>query len=177
MVTDCCPFITISRQAGAGGCTVADAVAALLAQDRDLAGPAGWQVHDADVDAGGGVPVPAHRAFHSVRELATAGHGVIVGRGGVMLTRDLPQGVHVRLIAPREVRIDRLSARHHIDREQAFAAIGEQDASRARLFREYFQREIDDPSLYDAVFNTARLPAASIAAAIAQMVRDRVSAL
>ena len=123
----------------------------------------------------GAQPIPVYRVFRTVRRLAQLGRGVIVGRAGVMLTRDLPLGVHLRLIAPREMRLQTLCDRYRLSRADGLAALTEQDSSRARLFLEYFQREIDDPMLYDAVFNTARVDLGTIAASIAQIVRDRLT--
>ena len=45
--------------------------------------------------------------INGVRALAEVGRVIIVGRGGVFITRDLPGGIHVRLVAPREWRVRR----------------------------------------------------------------------
>lgn len=122
----------------------------------------------------GARPIPVHQIFRTVRHLATLGHGVIVGRAGVVLTRDLPLGVHIRLIAPREVRVHRLQVRFGLTREDALTSMQDQDAGRARLFLDYFQRDIDDAHLYDAVLNTARIDVRALADVILGLVRDRV---
>jgi len=41
-----------------------------------------------------------------IRSLAAHGHAVIVGRGGYLITHDLNAGLHVRLVAPREWRVE-----------------------------------------------------------------------
>jgi hypothetical protein len=124
----------------------------------------------------GGQPIPLYRVFRTMRHLAVVGQGVLIGRAGVMLTRDLPAGVHIRLIAPREVRLERMRGRFGLTRDRALEALGEQDESRARLFLEYFQRQIDDPLLYDAVWNTARVTIDAVVEATVRLVRDRLFA-
>lgn len=122
----------------------------------------------------GARPIPVHLIFRTVRHLATVGYGIIVGRAGVLLTRDLPLGVHVRLIAPREERLERMRTRFRLTREEALSSLEDQDGSRARLFRDYFQRDIDDPQLYDAVLNTGRISMEAAANVVVELLRDRV---
>jgi cytidylate kinase len=43
-----------------------------------------------------------------IEDFAKSGNVVIIGRGGVNITKDLPKGFHVRVVAPLEWRIDRL---------------------------------------------------------------------
>jgi len=45
------------------------------------------------------------------------------------------------------------------------------DRDRARLVRDYFNADIDDPLQYDAVWNTSTAPIDFIAAALVEMIR------
>jgi len=49
------------------------------------------------------------RVMQTTRALARAGHVILVGMAGVLMTRGMPGGVHVRLIAPFEWRVKNLA--------------------------------------------------------------------
>lgn len=93
------------------------------------------------------------------------------------LTRDLSLGVHVRLVAPTEARIIRIMETSGLGRQAALERIEDLDASRSRLVRRYFQRDVEDHLLYDAVWNTDDLPFETIADLIVRMVEDRARRL
>ena len=52
-------------------------------------------------------------------EEARSGNAVFVGRGGAFLLREHPGALHVRLVAPRAVRVERIEARCSLSREEA----------------------------------------------------------
>ena len=54
-----------------------------------------------------------------VRDFAEHGHVIIVGRGGVSITRDIPNSLHIRIQAPLEWRINDVSKRHMISLTEA----------------------------------------------------------
>lgn len=200
------PFVTISRQAGAGGRELAQELKRRMEERRDPLF-SDWHVFDsalcqkvaedprlrvslqsllseefrgavadylAQLIAGESPQIRVHkRIFETVRGLAAVGKAVIVGRAGCCLTRDWPLGVHVRLTAPKPARVHRMARRLSIPLEDAERWVDEQDRSRARLVRAYFHRDIEDPLLYDAVFNTETLPPPAIAEAILSLVAER----
>lgn len=97
--------------------------------------------------------VVVHRIFRCVRLLAGAGRAIIVGRAGALVTRDLAGGVHVRLVASRDRRLERIMERTGLSRKDALGRLRERDDGRRRLVAHFFKRDIADPTLYDAVFN------------------------
>jgi hypothetical protein len=97
--------------------------------------------------------VVLHRIFHHVRLLAGAGRTIIVGRAGAPLTRDLPGGIHVRLVASRERRLERIRQRSGLSEEDGLRRLAELESGRRRLVEHFFKRDVADPMLYDAVFN------------------------
>src|SRR5688572_19235996 len=80
-------------------------------------------------------------ALHVIRALASAGRVVIVARGGVFITRHMRVGVHVRLVAPPEKRIERIAAHLNLSRETAAAKIREMTKTRDELYRRYWPQE------------------------------------
>lgn len=201
------PFITISRQAGAGGHLLAEALLEVFARQDDTGLFGGWQVFDrrlCEIVAEN----PTHstsmssllaeeyrtrtdeflrqmlgssidqdmlmlHVFQVVSAVASIGKSIIVGRAGSEVTRDMEHGLALRLIAPEEVRIQRVIDRYGLDEKAARAEACRIDASRARLLKSHFKVDIDDPTRYDAIWNTGSvsidLIAESVVAAFRHM--------
>lgn len=203
------PFVTLSRQAGAGGHTLAETLLKVMEQEKDTKLFRGWQVFDqllCDVllqDSRLHVSMQAllaeeyhsqvqefisgllgghsdqylmvHRLFETIRALAMVGKVIIVGRGGSQATKKLPLGVHIRLVAPEPVRVQRMMKLLSQSEDRARQTAQQQDRDRARLLKAHFQAEIDDPLLYDAVWNTGAVPFETIAESIVSLLKHRVS--
>ena len=92
--------------------------------------------------------------FKTIRKMAALGKVIIVGRGAVCLTRALPYGIHVRLVAPDRCRIRRMMEHLHLPEREAGEVVARMDNSRARLLKTYFSTDIRDPQLYDVTWNT-----------------------
>jgi cytidylate kinase len=60
---------------------------------------------------------------HVIEDLAAEGDVVIVGRGGQAILRGRPDVLHVRIVAPADVRAKRLASRHQISLESAQAQV------------------------------------------------------
>lgn len=114
-----------------------------------------------------------HRTFDAIRNLAALGRCIIIGRGGFVLTRDLPCGVHVRLVAEFRDRVAALCARERVDKLEAEPILRRQDADKARMIREQFKRDIEDPLNYDFVFNTSRVPLDVVAKEVLMLAEER----
>lgn len=202
------PFVTISRQAGAGGHTLARTLLEVLERQDDARLFAGWEMFDQKLvamvadDPDLQVSVESllgeryhrsaddffrqiltstthqdlvmNRVFRLVRLLAEVGKAVIVGRAGSEVTRGLGPSVSVRLVAPKEVRIERMMHLHGLDRKAARTATENQDDGRARLLKRHFRVDIDDPLLYDATWNTGQAPCEAIAESIVATLRHRI---
>jgi cytidylate kinase len=166
--------ITISRQLGSLGSQVAQHTADLLGYRlvwRDL-------IHQAARRAGapemalavidelrlfGLCPSPQacqayRRAVEQImQELADQGDVVIQGRAGQIILKDRPDTLHVRIIAPKDLRVERITQKLGITVEQALAQVEASDRYRANYLRRFYQARWDDPALYHLVLNTANL--------------------
>ena len=203
------PFITISRQAGAGG----NALAKVLEENVQKlhAEPlfCGWQLcgpqlrqllsqdpalkniveslrrteyhsHAEDFIAqfiygGSSQDVVIKRMFHLMRAFAIHGKVIFVGRGSTLLTRDLPLGIHVRLEASMESRIKRMMPVFGPDAKTVRQVIEEKDKAKADLVKTFFNKNVQDPLLYDMIFNTDRVPIGEIAKLLIEMIRDKAA--
>lgn len=91
-----------------------------------------------------------------IRNIACEGYAVIVGRGGVAITRDIPLSIHINLEAPLEWRVLRASEKHNVSLEEAEKITKDIDKKR-KQFREYFEGKNTDYTQFDITFNCMTL--------------------
>jgi cytidylate kinase len=88
---------------------------------------------------------------------------VVMGRGGQMVLHDAPDVLHVRLVAPLELRIQRVQENAGLTADAARARVSQRDQASAEYVRRLYNVDAADPLLYDLVINTGELPAAATA--------------
>jgi len=162
--------ITLSRQLGSGG----DEIAAQLA--RHL----GWRWMGRDIieraAKASGAPEAALAAIDElnlldlrpsagarkahrrgvdqvVRRAAQKGLIIIIGRAGHIILRDHPSAMHVKIVSPPGVRVQRVMASWGIDERSALNRIVASDESRATYLRQEYGANWLDPLQYDIVIN------------------------
>jgi cytidylate kinase len=91
-----------------------------------------------------------------IRNIATEGFVVIVGRGGVAITRDIPRSLHIKLEAPLEWRTLRISAKYNMTPEEARRECLDIDQKRQQ-FRDFFEGKDTDYTRYDMTLNSMTL--------------------
>lgn len=89
----------------------------------------------------------------SLAEHAAEGNLVYHGLAGQLLLRGLPAVLRVRLIASLETRAHTLMESTQMDREAAERYLRQVDDARARWVKVMYDEDIQDPALYDIVFN------------------------
>jgi CMP/dCMP kinase len=92
-----------------------------------------------------------------IRELAEAGMVVIVGRASQVILQNQLGVLHVRVVAPLEMRVARLQQTKRLSAEAARACLAQSDRARARYLRRTYGRNIDDPTLYHLIINMGLL--------------------
>jgi cytidylate kinase len=107
-----------------------------------------------------------------IRNIACEGHAVIVGRGGVAITRDIPQSLHINLEAPLEWRVLRVSEKHELSLADAEKFANDIDKKR-KQFREYFEGKNTDYTQFDLTFNCMTLSIDEIVRIIVKAVEIR----
>jgi cytidylate kinase len=183
------PSITISRQLGSLGDEVAQAIAERLNYQvvcRDLINQAAIRCGAPemalfmidDLDLLGLRPTRKSRQHfltsmsEVMHELAAQGDYVIVGRAGQMILKDYPGVLHVKVIAPARLRIERIATEQSISLEAAQAQVLGSDRSRRNYLIRYYHVRWDDPELYDLIVNTSRLAPADAACLICQAMKQ-----
>lgn len=107
-----------------------------------------------------------------IRNMAIEGHVIIVGRGGVAITRDMPRSLHINLEAPLDWRKLRVAEKYNISFSEAEKTIHDIDKSRKEL-REYFQGKNTDYTQFDITFNCMTLSIDEIASIILKAIEER----
>jgi cytidylate kinase len=172
--------ITLSRQAQSGGDEIAELVAGyagvkladrvILEQlaarsglplahveifDETIPGPieallAEWQTSVSQV-------VYLRRLVQVLLLLEREDNVLILGRGAAFVLSN-PGTFHVRIVAPLPCRVARLMERQGVIRTSAERMLRRNDEARARFVRQAFGAEIDYPTHYDLMLNTAEMP-------------------
>lgn len=184
------PFITISRESGAGAWTLARQLVEAL--NRNNTGERPWTCWDRElvekvatdyklseelIDSleetshswlsdflAGLTSGPSEdearvygRVAATIRALAQAGRVVIVGRGGVFVTRKMPGGIHVRLVAPWEYRVSFMARTLSQSEEDAAAQIRHMEKNRAAFYHRYWPNESLDAERFTLTLNAAKI--------------------
>lgn len=188
------PYISISRQAGAGGARIARVAGEQLGWDvldkelldfmtqryhmpRDMLDfvdetKANWFYDVLGAFASSRIVSQDSYVVHLERIIYLAAlHGrvVIVGRGAHCV---LPRanGLAVRIVAPKRQRVEEVRRRWNLTPQEASLRVDEIDKGRNGFCRRHFHRDIEDPLEYDLLINTAWLSTE----AAAEMIVDAV---
>lgn len=108
----------------------------------------------------------------TIRSIANDGHAIILGRGGVALTRDIPRSLHIFLEAPLEWRASLIAEKcsYTIDEARQYAI--ETDKQRLQ-YRQYFRGKNNDYTSYDITFNCMTLSVDEIVEIIVKAIQIR----
>ena len=117
-------------------------------QKYDGKKPVFWDVFSQDND----------RYLHFLKtemyKRARKGNCIIMGRGGQVLLKDVPGTLHVRVIAPIQLRIERLKQRFTCHDRRAEQLVRRSDHDLGGFHKFFFDVDWGDPDLYDLVVNT-----------------------
>jgi cytidylate kinase len=175
------PCIALSRQSGCGGSELGGRLAKRLGYElygRELVDAVASEaqvqkrlVEALDEHVRGAIERFATDAFKDarfresdyarslVRTIAGIGeHGgaVVVGRGAALILRP-ERTLRVLLVAPRDMRIERLMSDHGLDRAAAEKRLERQDRDRHEFVEHHFHAGSDDPGLQDLSLNVGSL--------------------
>jgi cytidylate kinase len=197
------PFITISRQASAGGDEVKDKLVERLRQvdpgepawagfDRELVEKVsedhnlsarliesleessynwlGELIRGFDQDRPPSDVAVYRRVAKTVFALAQAGRVVIVGRGGAFLTRGLPGGIHIRLVAPFDVRAERFAKANNLSQRDAERGLRELEERRANFYKRFWPSRSLTAENFTVTFNTAQVDDAHVAESVLPLI-------
>jgi len=91
-----------------------------------------------------------------IKNLASDTNCVIMGRGSQCILEDEPNCLHLRLTAPFESRVNWLMDKESLEEAVASEQIKAIEKHKKSYIRHYYKKDIDDISLYHAVFNLSK---------------------
>lgn len=109
----------------------------------------------------------------TVRYFAKAGNSIIVGRGGVCLTQDLPHAFHVRLMAPLSFKLGIIMKNLGLTEEEARAHIEARQFERDEFTHHFTKMDLSNPHLYHLLINNEK----STLDQIADIIIERIEKL
>ena len=207
-------IVTISFEMGAGGPEIGSALAAQLGYryvDHELISEAAQRyglvedrlshLSDAKPSLFERFDVETRRYITVIQtvmfEFAAADNVVLMGRGGQWLLRGIPHVLRVRVIAPFDLRVRRLTEKlsaqtgDQVTARSVTQMVRQDDTQRLGRMRYLYEVDLRDPALYDLVLNTevltrdaavqvladlARRPEVATGAEARQRVADRMLA-
>lgn len=166
--------ITISRQLGSQGTTLGRQIAARLGYQlvhREIINQAAKLAKSPDmalatIDELGLLGIEPDetqqnaylKAVESVLEnLVKEGDIIIVGRAGQTILKNQPDTLHLRVISPLDIRIQRIVEAHQISPQAARAQIEDSDRYRANYLRRFYNIDWNNPTHYHLVINTGKI--------------------
>jgi cytidylate kinase len=95
------------------------------------------------------------RLTHEVLAICHSSHAIIIGRAAnFILPRE--QGLAVRLVAPRDYRLEKFAKRMNLDLKTALMQMERIDAGRGDFVETHFGKYAFDPRRYDLVINVSQ---------------------
>lgn len=116
-----------------------------------------------------GVPEYHESLIKTLGFLAAHGRSIIVGRGANFALRG-GEGLHIRVTASNEYRIERLSREWGTSLSETRSRLETADAEKREFIRQHFHGELGDPSCYDVIFSMDHLSTAQVTAVILSLV-------
>ncbi|NWF89217.1 MAG: cytidylate kinase-like family protein [Ignavibacteriaceae bacterium] len=98
-----------------------------------------------------------YKTTQTILSLAEIGNVIIIGRGGNVVTSNLSNAFHIRLVSTFEDRVKHVTEVYGFDTKQAAEFLKKDDQTRRNYISTYFHKQIDDPLLYHLTINTHRL--------------------
>ena len=89
-----------------------------------------------------------------VRAAAYDGYAIIIGQGGTAATADIPNGLSIRLEAPKKWRLIRVCKRDNLSKEEARAKIEHEEETRAYLRKLYEEANPRTPAFSLTIDNS-----------------------
>jgi Cytidylate kinase-like family len=93
----------------------------------------------------------------TILRLAALGNVILVGRAANVITGQLDNVFHVRLVGSETERVKLVEEFYHLNHRAALEFMRKEDRGRQRYLKRYFHRDIDDPLLYHLIINTDRI--------------------
>lgn len=93
-------------------------------------------------------------AVETIWRLAEGGYVILVGRAANLVTAELKNVFHVRLVGSLGKRAENTRQARKLERRAAESQVKAEDEAKRLYVRDYFGKDIDDPQHYHIIVNT-----------------------
>lgn len=107
-----------------------------------------------------------------IRSMANDGHVIVLGRGGIAITKDIPKSLHIHLEGPLEWRVALVSEKQCCSVEEATRYVKQTDKRRLQ-YREYYHGKGTDYTWFDIRINCMNFKTDEIAEVIFNIMQIR----
>jgi hypothetical protein len=112
------------------------------------------------------------RVASIIRSLSIQGRAIMIGQGGAAATRDLPNGLSVRLEAPQAWRLEQIMYRSGVSRDAAIEELRRWDDARAYL-RDMYEKHFPQRPHFHITYDCSAFAPSQIAQHVVQAMRFR----
>jgi len=91
-----------------------------------------------------------------ILNIAKEGNVLIIGRASQVLLKDDPEALHIKIIAPLSLRVEKCMRLERLTQREATRRVLASDRAQVEYLRRYYGVNWLDPHLYDIVINTGR---------------------
>jgi hypothetical protein len=109
----------------------------------------------------------------TIRALATAGHAIVVGQGGVFITANMPGGIHLRLVADFAHRTRQMMETLNLSASQAARRIREVEHNRATFFHRFWPGKTLTPEMFTLTLNVGQMSLDELVECVVPLVAAR----
>lgn len=112
------------------------------------------------------------RVASIIRSMSIQGRAIVIGQGGAAATRDLPNGLSVRLEAPQSWRLEQIMYRSGVSRDAAIEELRRWDDARAYL-RSMYEKHFPQRPQFHITYDCSVFSPSQIAQHVVQAMRFR----
>ena len=120
--------------------------------------------------------LPDRRIIDTIKRLmrsyAQEGNIIIVGRAGAVITKDIENSLHIKLIAPFDFRVEKIKRKFHLSDFKAVEQVKMIDRKR-NSFLEFFTKGKNELEFYDFVINCCKYKEDHLAELIVKLAEDK----
>lgn len=100
---------------------------------------------------------------------------ILIGRGASIVLSGLPNHISLRFVCDKKIRIARLMEEHGWTEKEALKRIEESDQNRQGFLKSFFNGDINDLSMFHAVFNTGLFDINTVSECVSAIIHHAVT--
>ena len=106
----------------------------------------------------------SNRSFYKIAlmaniyERALKNDAIFIGMGTGIILSEIPNVLNIRIIRILSERVKSIAAAKDISYDEALEQIHKMDAGKREFVSQYFDKNLDDPILYDLIINSSSIP-------------------